>query len=398
MKKTLTLSLAAATMLATANIQADNVKIAFLGGFTGPLESLTPPIYDGASLAVGQINTQGGIFANSKINLLKGDSTCADATAASNVADRMVNSEKVSAIVGPMCSGATIAAANNAAIPGGVTLISPSATSPALTSLKDNDLVFRTAPSDAYQGVMMAKMLMAKGINEVAISYVNNDYGKGFAESLANAFSDMGGSVAANEAHEDGKADYRAELGSLASSGAQTLVVLAYADGSGQTIIRQAMEAGDFEKFVGGDGMVGDKLIGALGGGVDMIATKPGSPELAGKAPFVNAAKAVGMDPDAVFSAQAYDAAFIIALAIEKAGSGDRAAVASEIRNVASAPGVVILPGQWNKAKEAIAAGKDVNYQGASGNHEFDANGDVPGIIVEMAVKGDKFVEVGVIK
>ncbi|MDJ0881012.1 MAG: ABC transporter substrate-binding protein [Gammaproteobacteria bacterium] len=357
MKTTFTLSLAAATLLATASIQADNVKIAFLGGFTGPLESLTPPIYDGASLAIGQVNTQGGIFDNSKINLLKGDSTCADATAASNVADRMVNSERVAAIVGPMCSGATIAAANNAAIPGGVTLISPSATSPALTGLKDNDLVFRTAPSDAYQGVMMAKMLKAKGINEVAISYVNNDYGKGFAESLANAFSDMGGSVAANEAHEDGKADYRAELGSLASSGAQTLVVLAYADGSGQTIIRQAMESGDFEKFVGGDGMVGDKLIGALGGSVDMIATKPGSPELAGKAPFVRAAKAVGMDPDAVFSAQAYDAAFIVALAIEKAGSGDRAAVASAVRQVASAPGVVILPGQWQKAKEAIAAG-----------------------------------------
>ena len=245
---------------------------------------------------------------------------------------------------------------------------------------------------------MMAKLLKAKGINEVAITYVNNDYGKGFAEALASAFSEVGGNVAANEAHEDGKADYRAELGSLASSGAQTLVVLAYADGSGQTIIRQAMESGDFESFVGGDGMVGDKLIGALGGQVNMIATKPGSPELAGKAPFVKAAKAAGMDPDAVFSAQAYDAAFIIALAIEKAGSADRAAVAKAVRSVASAPGVEILPGEWKKAAATIAAGKDVNYQGASGDHEFDAVGDVPGIIVEMAVKGDKFVEVGMIK
>ena len=245
---------------------------------------------------------------------------------------------------------------------------------------------------------MMAKMLKRKGIDEIAISYVNNDYGKGFAEALAAAFANIGGTVAASEAHEDGKADYRAELGSLASSGAQTLVVLAYADGSGQTIIRQAMESGDFDQFVGGDGMVGDKLISALGGSVNMIATKPGSPELAGKAPFVKAAEAAGMDPNAVFSAQAYDAAFIIALAIEQAGSGDRAAVASAVRDVASAPGVEILPGEWNKARTAIAAGKGVNYQGASGNHEFDANGDVPGIIVEMAVKDDVFVELGVIE
>lgn len=386
-------SLVAAAIISSMTAQADATKIAFLGGFTGPLESLTPPIYAGVKLAIDQVNAQGG-----SIELLKGDSTCADATAASNVADRMVNSENVTAIVGPMCSGATIAAANNAAIPGGVPLISPSATSPALTTLDDKDLVFRTAPSDAYQGAMMAKMLKAKGINEVAISYVNNDYGKGFAEALAAAFESIGGKVAANEAHEDGKADYRAEVGSLASSGAETLVVLAYTDGSGQTIIRQAIEGGDFAKFVGGDGMVGDKLISAIGGDVNMIATKPGSPDLAGKAPFADAAKAAGMDPDAVFSAQAYDAAFILALAIEKAGSSDRAAVAKQVRAVASAPGVEILPGEWKKAVEAIKAGKDINYQGASGNHEFDAAGDVPGVIVEMAIKDGKFVEVGVIK
>ena len=398
MKKSIRFTLLAAAMATTAAVQAADPKIAFLGGFTGPLESLTPPIYAGVKLAVDQVNAQGGVLKGSKIELLKGDSTCADATAASNVADRMVNSEKVSAMVGPMCSGATIAAANNAAIPGGVPLISPSATSPALTTLKDNDLVFRTAPSDAYQGEMMAKMLKAKGINEVAISYVNNDYGKGFAEALADAFKAIGGQVAANEAHEDGKADYRGEVGSLASSGAETLVVLAYADGSGQTIIRQAMESGDFAKFVGGDGMVGDKLIGALGGNIDMIATKPGSPELAGKAPFVKAAKAAGMDPDAVFSAQAYDAGFILALAIEKAGSADRAAIAKQVRNVATAPGVEILPGEWKKAVAAIKAGKDINYQGASGNHEFDKVGDVPGVIVEMDIKNDQFVEVGVIQ
>lgn len=397
MRKSLKISLLAAALAASGMAQAEDTKMAFLGGFTGPLESLTPPIYAGAKLAISQVNEQGGALGG-KIELLKGDSTCADATAASNVADRMVNSENVSAIVGPMCSGATIAAANNAAIPGGVALISPSATSPALTELKDNDLVFRTAPSDAFQGVMMAKLLISKGINEVAISYVNNDYGKGFAEALAGAYEAVGGAVAANEAHEDGKADYRAELGSLASSGAETLVVLAYADGSGQTIIRQAMESGDFARFVGGDGMVGSKLMDALGGAVDIIATKPGSPDLQGKGPFVEAAKAAGMDPDAVFSAQAYDAAFILALAIEKAGSGDRAAVAKSVRAVAGAPGEIILPGEWSKAVAAIKAGKDINYQGASGDHEFDAAGDVPGVIVEMGVKDGMFYEVGVIE
>ena len=92
----------------------------------------------------------------------------------------------------------------------------------------------------------MAKLLLSKGIDNIAITYINNDYGKGFADAVSSSFTAMGGTVAANEAHEEGKADYRAEIGSLASSGAEILVVLAYANGSGQTIIRQALESGDF--------------------------------------------------------------------------------------------------------------------------------------------------------
>jgi branched-chain amino acid transport system substrate-binding protein len=96
-----------------------------------------------------------------------------------------------------------------------------------------------------------------QGIDEIAVTYVNNDYGKGLADAVEAAFQDAGGTVAIKEAHEDGKADYRPEIGSLAASGAETLVVLAYVDGSGQTIIRQAVEGGDFQRFAGGDGMVG---------------------------------------------------------------------------------------------------------------------------------------------
>jgi branched-chain amino acid transport system substrate-binding protein len=394
-KRTVLAAAAATAMMLPGAAMAD-VKIGFLGGFTGPIESLTPPIADAAKLAAKHVNEQGGTKAGN-IEIVTADTTCADATAASNSADRLVNSDKVVAIVGALCSGATIASANNAGIPGGVVMVSPASTSPALTSLDDNDLVFRTAPSDAYQGDILARLLKSKGIDNIAITYVNNDYGKGFAEALASAFSAAGGTVAANEAHEDGKADYRAELGSLESSGAPALVVLAYADGSGQTILRQAIESGNFQQFVGGDGMVGDKLIAAVGADnvATMIATKPGTPEMAGAGVYGQLAKDAGQDPTAVFAAQSYDAAFLLALAIEKNGSADRAGLNAALREVASAPGEVILPGEWDKAKKLLAEGKDINYEGASGSHEFDAAGDVPGVIVEMAVKDGKFVEVG---
>ncbi|MET0940189.1 MAG: ABC transporter substrate-binding protein [Mesorhizobium sp.] len=396
-RKLLAASVAGAAMLAASvAAQAADVKIGFLGGFTGPIESLVPPIHEGAKLAVKQINEQGGILGGQLV-MVQGDSTCADATAASNAADRMVNAEKVTALVGPLCSGETIAAANSAAIPGGVVIVSPAATSPALTTLDDKDLVFRTTPSDAYSGNVLAHLLKTKGHDNIAITYVNNDYGKGFADALEAAFVKEGGKVAAKEAHEDGKADYRAEIGSLASSGAEMLVVLAYVDGSGQTIVRQALEGGDFTKFAGGDGMVGDSLVTAIGEGKldGFIGTKIGRSETPGTAKYAEFAKAAGLDPAASFAPQAYDAAFLLALAIQKNGKDGREGVSAALREMASAPGETIYPGEWDKAVKLLAEGKDINYEGASGSQEFDEAGDVPGVIIEMVIEGKGFKEIG---
>jgi len=395
-KRALATAVAASTLAMAGFAQAE-VKVGFLGGFTGGIESLTPPIFAGAQLAVKQVNEQGGILGGQTLEMPSGDTTCSDASAASNAADRMVNSENVTAIVGALCTGATIAAANNAAIPGGVLMVSPASTAPAVSELDDNDLVFRTVPSDAFQGEILAKLLLDKGIDYVAVTFVNNDYGRGLSDAFSAAFTAGGGEVAENLAHEDNRADYRSELGSLSASGADTLVVLAYADTSGQTVLRQAYESGMFTQYVGADGMVGDSLVEAIGADVldGMIATRPGSPELPGTEIFNNAATEADIDPSAVFAAQAYDAAFLIALAIEQNGSADREGLSEALRNVSSAPGEVILPGEWEKAVELIAAGTDINYEGASGSHEFDDNGDVPGVVLEMAVENGTFTSKG---
>lgn len=398
-KRALVTAVAASSFALAAMAQAE-VKVGFLGGFTGGIESLTPPIFEGAKLAVAQINEQGGILGGQTLVMPSGDTTCSDASAASNAADRMVNSERVTAIVGALCTGATIAAANNAAIPGGVLMVSPASTAPAVSELDDNDLVFRTVPSDAFQGEMLAKLLLDKGIDFVAVTYVNNDYGRGLSEAFSTAFEEGGGEVAENLAHEDNRADYRSELGSLSASGADTLVVLAYADTSGQTVLRQAYESGMFTQYVGADGMVGDSLIQAIGADVldGMIVTRPGSPDLPGTEIFNAAAAAAGIDPSAVFAAQAYDAAFLVALAIEQNGSAEREGLSEALRSVSSAPGEIILPGEWEKAVELIAAGTEINYEGASGSHEFDENGDVPGVVVEMVVENGTFTSKGLVE
>ena len=388
---------AATVSLAATSAALGDVKVGFLGGFTGPIESLTPPIFEAAKLAASHVNEQGGLLDGQKIEVPSADTGCSDATMSVNGADRLVNSEQVVAIVGALCSGATIAAANNVTIPAGVVTVSPASTSPAITELDDNDVVFRTTSSDAYQGEVLARALRRNGIDEIAITYVNNDYGKGLADAVGNAFEAEGGTVAAKEAHEDGKADYRPEIGSLAATGAETLVVLAYVDGSGQTILRQAIEAGAFKRFAGADGMVGDALIAAGGEGnlEGMILTRPGTPEIPGSEIYRKLATDAGLDPDATFAAQSYDAAFLLALAIEKNGSADREGLAAALREVATAPGEVILPGEWEKAKKLIAEGQDINYEGATGSLEFDDKGDVPGSIEELLIEGSEFKVLG---
>lgn len=397
-KKALTLAVTASVLTAAAPALAEDVKLGFVGGFTGPIESLTPPIFAGAELAVAHVNDQGGILDGDTLALLSADGAC-DATGAANATDGLVNSEQVTAIVGGLCTGETIGGANSAAIPGGVVMVSPASTAPAVTTLEDNDLVFRTTPSDAFQGVKMAELLLSKGIDELAVTYVNNDYGSGLADAFSTAYEEGGGTILASLAHEDGKADYRAELGNLASSGTETLVILAYANSSGQTILRQALESGNFLNFVGGDGMVGDDLFtGVDASAVEgMIATRAGAFEGESAAIFAELASDAGLDPAAVYAPQAYDAAFLLALAIEKNGSADREGLSDALRAVASAPGEPILPGEWEKAKQLIAEGTDIDYVGAGGDLDFDDAGDVDGVIVELTVEDGSFVEVGVI-
>ncbi len=98
------------------------------------------------------------------------------------------------------------------------------------------------------------------------------------------------------------------------------------------------------------------------------------------------------MDPSAPYAAQGYDATFLIALAIEKAGKAERGLISKALRAVANPPGEVVRPGEWKKAKALLAAGKDINYEGASGTVDFDENGDVPGFYsVSRVTKDGKF-------
>lgn len=345
---------------------AQDVKIGVVLGFTGPLESITPAMAAGAELAMAEVTESGLLLDGATVTSVRADSTCIDASAATAAAERVVTSDGVTAIMGADCSGVTGAILQNVARPNGIVMISPSATSPGLSTAEDDGLFFRTAPSDARQGVIITNILQDRGFNTVAVTYTNNDYGKGLADAFQAEFEAAGGTVTISAAHEDGKADYSAEVGALAAAGGEVLVVAGYVDQGGSGVIRAALDTGAFDTFYLPDGMVGSVLNDRFGAELNgTFGAYPGT-DSPGAALFVTMAEAAGFDGTSAFAPESYDAAALIMLAMAKAGSSNSADFKDHVFDVANEPGEVIYPGELAKALELIAAGQDINYEGAS--------------------------------
>jgi len=372
----------------TTNTYAD-IKMGIILGFTGPIESLTPAMAASAELAFKEASDSGSLLGGKKISVERADSTCVDSAAATSAAEGLV-SGGVIAIMGADCSGVTGAIAKNVAVPNGVVMISPSATSPGLTDLNDNGYFFRTAPSDARGGQILADITKDRKIKSVAITYTNNDYGKGLADVYAAAVKAHGIKVTTSAAHEDGKADYSAEVATLASAGGDAVAVIGYLDQGGKGIIQGSLDSGAFDTFILSDGMIGDSLTDAFGKDLNKsFGSLPGSTGK-GAGVFAKVAKAAGIDSSGPYTGESYDAAALITLAMQAGGKADRATIQKNVMSVANAPGKKIYPGQLKKALDLLAKGKAVNYEGATAV-EFTDVGEAFGSFLEKEIKGGKF-------
>ena len=387
MKKLLmaTTAVALSAGMATAAGHSE-VKIGVILGFTGPIESLTPSMAAGAELAMSEVTESGMLLDGVTVTPVRADSTCIDAGAATAAAERLITSDGVKGIMGADCYGVTGAILSNVALANGVVMVSPSATSPGLSTAEDNGLFFRTAPSDARQGTVMTEVLMEQGLKEVALTYTNNDYGKGLADAFQAAFEAAGGTVTISAAHEDGKADYSAEVGALAAAGGERLVVAGYVDQGGSGIVRAALDSGAFDTFHFPDGMISAQLAENFGEEIEgSTGQHPGtdSPGVAAFSELVGDA----FDSTSPFTPESYDAAAIMMLAMQAAGSSEPGEYKDHIMDVANAPGEQIFPGELAKALEIIKNGGDVDYVGASAV-ELIGPGESAGNYREIVIEG----------
>ena len=250
-------------------------------------------------------------------------------------------------------------------------MISPASTSPDVTNA--GDFIFRTAPSDALQGVAMADLAWSQGHRTAAIIFVNNQYGQGLADVFENQFKANGGTITIKVPYELEMATYRTELSQIQGTNPDLILDVSYAD-DGQIIFREAAELGITAQWMGGDGIADPAIFDAPGiadATEGMIGTKPSAPDSPNAAAFEGLLVQYGLEPG-IYSAEAYDAAKLALMAIDEAGAdASKESIRDALINVAK------------------------GYIGASGDKTFDSNGDVGGTYSIWKISNGAFVDIG---
>ena len=327
-------------------------------------------------LAVKHINDGGGVFGE-PVEVVLGDSTL-DPAAAVEEARRMVEIEGVHVIVGPSSSANALLVVERVTGPAGVPTISPSATSPRLTKLADNDSFFRTALSDNSQGPVLARVTRDRGFTNVGLVYRDDAWGQGLFESFEKAWT---GTLQSAAVAPD-QATYLPQLRQTASGGAQALVVITF-DTEAKTIIREAVENSLYDQFTFGDALKSPDLVRAVGSAhlAGMYGTAGATaPDSAASAAWSDAYVAeYGELPTFAYVRETYDAAVALALAAQAAGGVDGTAISGRLRAVGGGPGEVVIAGPEGVAAalRILAEGGEVDYEGASATLDWDENGDL---------------------
>lgn len=397
-----------------------SVPIGQVVAFTGSGAEFGSFYRDAAQLAVDQINTAAEeVFGGPIISELIAEDSNTLPTPAIEAARKLVEADGVPAIIAAWSSGVTVAIATAVTIPSGVLQVGNGTTSPLVSVLPEDaeaDLLFRTSPSDALQGVVAADLAIGNIIEDhkftkAATIYINNPYGQGLSNAFAEAFEARGGTITAQVAHpEEVQPTYRAQL-TTALQGEPDLLVLPTYPAHTAQILQESRDLFDFTSWQFTDANRSSQVRDAVGGAdlVGSYGTVPSAdPDSQSYKAFAEAYReATGQERIPPFTETTYDAAISIGLALAKV-IADGATDASEIngqvlsealRPIANPPGTEIVAGtqeEITKALQALADGEDIAYVGAGGSVDFDDNGDVktPMAVWRFTEEGDETVEI----
>lgn len=351
---------------ASGGSEAAVIKIGTVGPLSGNAATYGQSTKHGVEIAVDEVNKAGGI-SGAQVELVPEDSR-GDQTEAANATRKLVEQDKVVAIVGAVLSSETLSGgpiANDAKVP----MISSSSTAPGIPDI--GPYIFRNCISDNVQAAQLAEYAVQElKVKRFAVMFTNNDYGMALRDGFTAKAKELG-EVVAVEAYTDGDANFSAQLTKIKAQNPDALYIGGYYTEAAK-IAQQAKEMGLKVQLLGADGFYSSKLTELGGDAVEGAVFTAGfysgdtSPAVQN---FVAAYKAKFNEEPDMFAAQAYDAAKIVLEAIKKAGSTDT-----------------------TKIQAALAATRD--FPGITGTTSFTANGDAEKDIVILKVEQGKFVRV----
>lgn len=328
---------------------------------SGATASFGQSAADGLQLALDEINEKGGVLGGKKLEIKKADNK-SDAAEATNGTVKLINQDKVVAVVGSATSTNTLAQVQIAQ-DNKVPLITPTATNPTVTFDKGklNDFVFRTCFIDPFQGTVAANFSLNDLKAKTAAVYIDSssDYAKGLADAFIESFEKNGGKIVSKEAYVAKDTDFRATLTRIKSANPEVIFVPGYYEEVG-LIVKQARENGIDVPMIGGDGWDSPKTVEIAGADAlnNTYFTNHYSPEDTDPKiqDFVAAFEAAyNRTPDG-FAALGYDTGYYLADAIERAGEATpekiRDALES-VKDLALVSGTLNLDDQHNPVKSA---------------------------------------------
>ena len=298
----------------------DTIKIGFLGPLTGDLANPGENAQAAVSIAVDEVNKAGGVLGK-KLEVVYEDDTCNGATGA-NAISKLINANKVVAVLGGFCSGATLGEApiaEAAKIP----QLSYCSTNPTISQA--GDYIFRDVPSDLFQANYAAEYLLKAGKKNVALLTSKDDWGDGLNKAFTDAFTKAGGVIVMTDSFSPKARDFKTQFTKLKAKNPDAVYFVGYTD---TTIpaLKQAHDLNIKAQFFGADAWDDTKIwseLGSIGNGAMYTIVGTNS-----NAAFKTAMKEKLGKEDIIYcSNYAYDGLKILANAINKAGSTDGAAI-----------------------------------------------------------------------
>ena len=387
----------------TTTSDTKGLKIGSLLPTTGDLASIGQQMVGSVPLLVETVNACGGVNGE-KVTLVEVDDQT-DPKAGAAGMTKLATLDKVGGVVGSFASSVSTAAVS-VAVPNKVMLISPGSTSPVFTdkAQKGDFKGFwaRTAPPDTYQALALAQLAKKKGFKRVSTVVINNDYGVGFEKAFVQTFEKLGGTVVNKDkpVRYDPKAQTFDTEASAAFAGKPDAVLAVLYAETGSLFLKAAYQQGVTKdvQILLTDGVKSDSFPDQVGKGKDgkyilsgAIGTVPGSSGK-GLENFNKLWKDKKGTSPGEYAPQAWDAAALLVLAAQAAKENTGVAIASKLREVAAGKGTPVS--DVCQGLKLLKEGKQINYQGASGDVDVDTNGDVIGTYDVWTVGDDGKIKV----